>query len=495
MIRDTFDAIVKKQDVRQNLSLLRQELKEGNNKHALLFYIGKQYNGLFLELLGDEDAKTRKNTALLIGELGIQEMLEPLYKAYMSESKLFVKSSYLVAIERLNYVKLMPELKKRLEVLSQLEVSEENRKHHNEEIRALSDMIILMEGVKAHEFTGFHLPANVILLTNRNHISVTMDEIPESFQKKAFNAGVQVKALNLDSILGIRTYSELLFQIPGMLQSSSKPEEIATLINDSKLMEFLLDRHAGTEPFYFRVEVKSRMDLSKKATFTKKLSAAIEQKTNRKLINSTSHYEIELRFIENKGGLFNILVKLYTIKDERFAYREESVAASIRPVNAALTVALTKGYQKENAQILDPFCGVGTMLIERHKSVKANTMYGLDTYGEAIRKAKINTENAHQIIHYINRDFFDFTHEYLFDEVITNMPFVQGHTREEEIKELYKEFFQKIKIHLKEDAVLILYSHDKGFVRKYGPAAGFVVVEEYEISMKEGTYVFVLKMK
>ena len=30
-----------------------------------------------------------------------------------------------------------------------------------------------------------------------------------------------------------------------------------------------------------------------------------------------------------------------------------------------MIVALAEPYLKENAQILDPFCGVGTMLIER----------------------------------------------------------------------------------------------------------------------------------
>ena len=108
MIRDTFEAIVKGTNVRQNLSLLKQELKEGNNKHALLFHIGSRYNELFIGLLSNEDAKTRKNAALVMGELGIQEFLIPLFQAYEREDKLFVKSSYLVAIGELDYRSLMP---------------------------------------------------------------------------------------------------------------------------------------------------------------------------------------------------------------------------------------------------------------------------------------------------------------------------------------------------------------------------------------------------
>ena len=66
---------------------------------------------------------------------------------------------------------------------------------------------------------------------------------------------------------------------------------------------------------------------------------------------------------------------------------------------------------KEDAQVLDPFCGVGTMLIERHKAVRANTSYGIDILEEAVLKARENAEAAKQVIHFVNRDFFEFTHD------------------------------------------------------------------------------------
>ena len=215
----------------------------------------------------------------------------------------------------------------------------------------------------------------------------------------------------------------------------------ADTIVASDLLNFLNRSHGERKPYYFRVEFKSKRPLDEKSTFVKKLSGQIEKLSGRKLINSTTNYEVELRLIENKEGNCNMLVKLFTLRDERFSYRREVISMSIRPVNAALTVALAKEYMKKDAQVLDPFCGVGTMLIERHKAVPANTSYGLDILEEAADKAKINTEAAHQVIHYINRDFFRFTHEHLFDEVITDMPFKMGRTTEEEIRELYERFF------------------------------------------------------
>ena len=83
-------------------------------------------------------------------------------------------------------------------------------------------------------------------------------------------------------------------------------------------------------------------------------------------------------------------------------------------------------------------------------------------------------------------------HDYLFDEVITDMPFQMGHVTEEEIYGLYLGFFGCIAGFLKEDGIIILYSRNRGFVRPLAARNGFSVLKEYEISKKEGTYVFIL---
>lgn len=112
------------------------------------------------------------------------------------------------------------------------------------------------------------------------------------------------------------------------------------------------------------------MSLSERSKFAKKVASKLEELTAHKLRNSTSHYEFEIRMIEGKSGDYYLLVKLNTIVDRRFSYREEFIPTSIKPVNAALLVELAKDYMIPDAQILDPFCGVGTMLIERQKVVK-----------------------------------------------------------------------------------------------------------------------------
>ncbi|MFV0343487.1 MAG: RNA methyltransferase, partial [Anaerocolumna sp.] len=63
MIRDIYDEIKDGQDIRQNLIKLKAELKEGQNKTALKYYMGQDLT-LFEQLLENEDPKIRKNTAL-----------------------------------------------------------------------------------------------------------------------------------------------------------------------------------------------------------------------------------------------------------------------------------------------------------------------------------------------------------------------------------------------------------------------------------------------
>lgn len=489
MIRELWDKIKNKEDVRQNLIQIKTLLKEGQNKFALLYYLGNDFR-TFDELLENEDAKVRKNTALVMGQLGVEGFMKTLYEAYEKENTLFVKSSYLTAIREFDYRSLLPRIKERLEYLSQVQPEESDKKHIAEEVKILSEMVLTVEGVKKHEFTGYHQPSKVILLTNRDHKEVTLDQM-KSLKAKTFTAGVMVKVEDLNEILPIRTYQTLLFVLEDLQTCPMGVKEAAEAIAESNLIDFLEKRHKGTSPFYFRLELKTKMDLNKKSIFAKKLASEIEGLTGRKLVNTTSNYEVELRLIETKEGMFNVLMKLFTLTDERFAYRKKTIAASIQPVNAALIVALAKDYLKENAQVLDPFCGVGTMLIERHKLVAANTMYGLDIYKEAIDGARENSQVAGTIAHYINRDFFDFKHEYLFDEIITNMPRVMGHKGEEEIFQIYQKVFQKAKEHLKEDGVFILYSHNRDLVRKSMNKRDYRLEEEIEISRKEGAYLVI----
>ena len=489
-LKNLYKNVVAGIDVRQSLSKLRQELKLPGKREELQKIFNKDLDTL-RNSLTSEDAKTRKNTALLIGDLDLQDLCIDLIHGYEREDQLFVKSSYLTGLKTLDYSMYLPLLENRMIDLTKEERTPENKKHLDEELRILSELIVSKTGIAKHEFTGYYETFECVLLTNRIHMDVTREQITNGHLKD-FRPAVKVSVDDLHELLRIRTYSELLFVIPGMEMCDLDPLVAAKTVVDSYLLDMLKDSHEGTTPFYFRTEIKSKMPLDKKSVFAKKFSSEIEHLSNRELLNSTSNYELEIRLIENKDGYFNALVKLYTIPDERFSYRQESISSSIKPSDAALLVHLAKSYMEADARVLDPFCGVGTMLIERQMQVKANTSYGIDVLEDAIQKARFNTEEAHQIIHFINRDFFKFTHEHLFDEIFTNMPFAIGRKTEDEIYDLYEQFFQKARDFLVERGTIIMFSHNQDYVQSLSKKNGYTILEEIEINSKKDTYLYII---
>lgn len=89
-----------------------------------------------------------------------------LWKAYQEEDQRFVKSSYLSAMENFDYREYLDALKARLAELKDETVTEENQKHVMEELRKLSFLILHIEGVSVHRFTGWNEAYDVFLITN-----------------------------------------------------------------------------------------------------------------------------------------------------------------------------------------------------------------------------------------------------------------------------------------------------------------------------------------
>ena len=487
MIEAVYEAIEKQEDVRKNLSLFRQCLKEEKAPERVKPEV-------FFPLLRAEDPKVRKNAALALGDMQIQEALRPLYDAYKNEEKNFVKGSYLAAMGKLDVSGCIEELKQLYQELGACTPAEEDKKHISAQLKELDKILARYGEQKKHIFTGYNEKNCVILTTGKEFYEVTARQV-ERAKVKPHPLGVLAVTQDLKPLLAIRTYRELLFPLPCDKEITAEAKEAGEILAASGLLSFLEKNHDAPAPFFFRLEVRGTMSYEEKNTFVKKTAAVIEEKTGRKLINSTTDYEVEVRLIKTRSGRFFPCVKLFTIPMKRFAYRKNSIAASMHPSQAALIMQLVKPYLKEDAQILDPFCGVGTMLIERDRLVPAREMYGIDIFGEAIVKARENTQTAGTRVWYINRDFFDFTHDYKFDEIITDMP-PRGKKTKEEQDAFYGHFFKKAGEHLGRDAVVILYSNEIGFVKKQlrlNPE--FHLRQEYCMRKKDGYYVFVIEYR
>ena len=108
-MKEIIGNLLKKENVRQNLSSLRQEIKDENAlAEALKLLAGE--DELLVSFMGEDDAKTRKNAALLIGDLHMSQLSDEVFKAYEAEQMRFVKGSYLAALSQLDCKELLPQL-------------------------------------------------------------------------------------------------------------------------------------------------------------------------------------------------------------------------------------------------------------------------------------------------------------------------------------------------------------------------------------------------
>ena len=449
-------------NIRASLSGLRALIKDDGQLKQLRGKLEGRMDEV-VKCLDSDDAKTRKNAVLLLGDLQYEDAKEQIYDAYLKEQTLFVKESYLTALSKMDVGTIVYDLRDRLDELTAQEVTGENQKHVAQEIRAIRKILIKYEGITNHTFAAYKKNTQVVLTCNRNHRELVKKLV--GGDAKIHPLGVEVTSENLEELLKVRCFRELLFPLATKGFFPAEPAKAADAILEAGIVKLLESLHREKAPFYYRIECKSPMELDKRSDFVRKIADILDKKSNGKLINSTGDYEVEIRLVANKEGSFWAGLRLSTIKDSRFNYRKNVISASIHPSTAALIMELAKPYLMEHAQILDPFCGVGTMLIERNYAVNARQMYGIDIYGDAIIKARENTDITGMRVNYIHRDFFDFKHDYKFDEIVTNMP-VRGKKTKEEMAKLYQDFFVKADSLLTDKGIIVMYTNEIGYVKK-----------------------------
>jgi tRNA G10 N-methylase Trm11 len=481
-------------NIRGNLSKLRQEIRQQDSAQEVCDWIAG-HEQLVLGFLSDEDAKTRKNAALLLGDAGYQPAAAALWEAYQKEETLFVRSAYPSALSHLDARAYLNPVKEKIAELTALCPEEENRKHIAEELRALRGIQISYEGIPGHTFDAHGAETELLLVTNRTHREIVRRDVLCG-DAVLHPLGVVVVTKQPEEIWKVRSFREVLFPVhtsPNLLDAD--PAGAAKTLMESGLLKQIQSLHREAGPFYFRIECKSKMTLEARSAFARKLADTIEQMSGGQLVNSTSDYEIELRLIENREGKFFPCIKCSAFADHRFDYRKNSISASIHPSTAALLMELATPYLKEDAQIMDPFCGVGTMLIERNLRVPAREMYATDIFGEAIEKGRENASLAGAKINFIHRDFFDFKHDYLFDEIVTNMR-LRGKKTREEMDALYGAFFQKVLEITGEEATVVMYTNEIGFVKKQlRLRKQFALMQETCIQSKTGFYLLIIGVK
>lgn len=470
------------QNVRVNLISLAAEAKTGTETVAGL---SSEAEELLPPLLQDDDAKVRKNAAKLMGYCKKPAFAQLLVNAYLREETRFVRASYLEALAGYPLEPFVELLQKEKQKLLELPVSEENQKHRNEELVALA-RLLKEDEAGAHRFTREPVVCDVLLTADACAKQLLYDGIAVE-KKKLAAPGVLVRTERPWELFSCRLFKEILFFVPGLPTVPENPYEAAKALWSAGFLKFLNRLHTGSGAFGYRVSLRGPMEKKKKAAFLKHFTGELLRCSGQQLVNLPGNYEIELRFIARKEGGFRVLFKCMRLLDPRFSYRREAVAASIHPVDAAVCMELAAPYLQEGAQVLDPFCGVGTMLVERSRRVPMGTAYAIDTFLEALEKAKGNLARAKVRCNLIHRDFFDFRHDYLFDEIVTNLPFAVRPEDAPEMERLYRAFFPKAADHLKENGILAVYTRNSVLCKSLAESSGFSLRFAKRIQEKEGT--------
>lgn len=436
------------------------------------------------DLLTSDDPKIRKNAAKLLGilkgvpetgyssdtlvffEISDKETVDCLVEAYRGEQTRFVRSAYLEALRGRDISAHVDYLKEKLSALRETPVTDENRKHINEEIAALQRLLgDGEEAPQSHRFAGYGADNTILFVVNPFYREMFAESLG-GMRKKVVNGGVVVRTSKLTEILTNRIWREAVFRVPDALTVPCDPYEAAVVLAGETVGEYIASRLRGEGPVRYRIDYRCR-DESAKNKFIKRISQETDRLSGGKLRNEPGDYEVTFRISETEAGMCRLGILFAGLRDDRFAYRKETVAGSLHPTDAAAVIEAAKPYLTDNAQLLDPFCGAGTMIAERLKAGKVRSAFGVDTFGQAIEKARVNVKASNAW--FIHRDFFDYRQDHMFDEIITNMPFREGGA-DDEIASVYRRFFRKIPEHLRESGTIVMVSHDPRLAEASIPA-------------------------
>lgn len=525
-----FDSLITSDNPRTLLSQIRQLLKDcpGALRDEDVFYSYATVEPIILACLTHEDAKTRKNAALVLqtiaeeygldifgddqvedpaasdeaptaSDLPSAEVASYLYAAYKAEETMFVRSAYLEALKCFDCEPYRAELMERLTFLKEESWAEGDLKHVREERHAIESLFEASASEMKSEFKGLDREMGILLVIDEAVREAAQTELGAG--ARVVPGGVRLTTSSWKKVQSCRLYKEALFPVPLRKGSQITISNMGSLVADSKLIPMVDEllkaagdstqtgsagenavsvgnaaenagsvggagENAGAREHPFRMEIRSSSDEDRSGTVLKRAAAELEEASKGRLRNSKTAYEFTLVLMAKRDGSLSPYIKLPDSTDHRFDYRKNSEATSMSAVMAAEAVQMIRPYLKDGAQVIDPFAGVGTLLIERAKAVPHGDLYATDIYGHAVIGGRENAELAGVNISYINRDFFDFKHDYPFDEVITEFPDLFNKEAEEK-EEFFRNFFRSAMEVTADKAMLFLISAEDKVMHKH----------------------------
>lgn len=412
---------------------------------------------ILIRMMGDEDAKLRKNTARLMGALKDEKYIPCLIGALEGENTRFVKPSMILAIGACGGDVAKAFLEKyRIDPAR----DESENAHVNEEKRALATALKGLTKMPKHEFKSLDREYEFELRAPDRLVGSLLYDLEEAGFDGYTHKGnsVFIKTNDIEGLYKLRSMQSLLMPIVKGIEKVGTAE---LLLCTRFIRDFFEGCCTGEPPYGYRIEIKGETE--KKSNKIYELASVIDSD---KVKNSFSDYEMELVFEQGAKGRTNIYARPTLIHDARFDYREQSLPASIHPATAAAVLRYAMEHMKVNARVLDPCCGSGTMLIERERLAPTANLTGVDIAHKAIDIARMNAEKAESCAKFICNDMLRFEAKRPYDEVIANLPFgnrVGTHANNER---LYAGLLDKLPTWLNENGVAILYTMEFTLLKK-----------------------------
>ena len=392
-------------------------------------------------LLSSDTPKVRKNAARLLGALCHKEDAAALSAALSTESTKFVIPSILLALGSIG----TPDAKAALESYTVPSPVDETEQKHCKEIAEAHQKALRTFDTDAFPVLTMLPRKETILLVSPDGFSdVLADELSAlSYQPTVISQGVVVQTANIGSLFRARCFFEALIPL-GRFPLS--------------------DVSALAEAFCSHLILPYRVELR---NFTGDRRAFIDAFTEKAGgTNNPSHYAVEARIVCD-GDTALCYAKYCCVPDERFAYREQALPASIHPATAAAIVrAIVPYVDGKRVRVLDPCCGSGTMLLEAEKVLDCSSLTGVDVAESAIRAARANGAAAGSRARFVHKDILRFDTRVEYDVIVANLPFGNRVGTHTDNTRLYRAFVSLLPTLLAKNGVAVLYTMESTLLKK-----------------------------
>ncbi len=477
-------------NVRANLIELRELLKGISDSDKAREYLINLTSGdlsFLKDTIKNEDPKVRKNTVKIIGMINDDAFANILYEAYKSEETRYVRASYIKALSGLKSVdNYLDELNDYAKALAARTDSIEDEKHVAAELRELYALLYSHGRGSGHRFSSDEV-STMILTTlpgAERYLQAAIDEVIGGGKTTLVRSGVKVESSQYEDLSRIRCYNELLFVPGGMRALNGQAKAMAHKCIDSDLVGYIGERLTGSGPFRFYVSVKGRLSVESKSKLLVSFAGELERLSGYTMINSPNDYDVNLQLVKSSKheGQYALYVIFRGLGEGRFDYRIKSLPTSIKPYVASVICEIINDRTSSYKKVLDPFCGIGTMLIERNFKDKQELLTGVDIYGEAVWAASEIRDKLKMDIHYVDKDMRDFKADEPYNLILTDLPYVTGGFGEDRVRAVYDSFLDKVSEWLYADGIIAAYTMSPGIFEASVTAHKDInIIEEYDI--------------